>query len=467
MIPFFPKQIATKAIFLYMGALALVTLLFFSHAMSVTFIVMGLVWVVTFFALSSYCSIRWKDVPQNRFLVNVTVVAFSLRFVWVVFSYFFYLFQTGQPFEFDAADSLGYWEDAAWLSTEKWSVAMDYLFTSRNTVSDSGYLLYLTALYKIIGPNIFLTRVVKCFWSIATIVLLYRLTQRNMGEAAARLTAIFACCMPNLIIYCGLHLKETEMLLLVVAFLERTDYLIRSKRYTVWTIVVPVVILLSLFTFRTVLGIAGAFAFVTSLVFSTSSVIGARKRTMLIIWVALAALTMVGGSIRNEVEGLWEDRESNVTSKREQQYSRGNQWAKYATGAVMAPMMFVLPFPTMVNVDEQYNQQVLSGGNFVRNFMGGFVLIAFFAAIFVKKNWRNLSFIGAYVISYLGIISMSGFSNSERFLLPGLPVLLMAAAYGITLLNARNYRFIKIWYGVVFLMSAGWAIFKLGSRGLF
>ena len=467
MIPVFPKQIATKAILLYLVALSAVTFFFFSYAMNWVYIVMGIAWVVGFFLLTSFASRRWKSIPNNRFLTYVGLTAFGLRMVWVVFSYIFYTAQTGTPFEFNAADSIGYWGDSAWLATEDWSFVMDYLFISRESVSDSGYLLYLTALYKVIGPNIFVTRVIKCIWSTVTVLLLYNLAKRNIGEEASRIAAVLACFMPNLIIYCGLHLKETEMLFLMVAFLERSDYLLRSKKYTVWTIAIPVVLLLTLFTFRTVLGIAGAFAFVSGLVFTTTSVIGRRKRIMLIMWSALAIVAILGGAIRNEVEALWEDRNSNVELKRLEQSYRGNQWAKYVTGSVMAPMMFVLPFPTMVNVDEQYNQQIMSGGNYVRNFLGGFVLLAVFSALFVKKNWRDLSFIGAFVIAYLGIVSMSGFSNSERFLLPGLPLLLIIAAYGITLLNARNYRYIKIWYWIVPIMSIAWAYFKLGSRGLF
>jgi hypothetical protein len=129
-------------------------------------------------------------------------------------------------------------------------------------------------------------------------------------------------------------------------------------------------------------------------------------------------------------------------------------------------MMFVLPFPTMVDVDRQYNQQMLHGGNFVRNFLGGFVLIAMFNALFITKNWRNLTLIGSFVVAYLGIISLSGFANSERFLLPGLPVLLIMAASGVNQLDAKSYRFIKIWYWVVPVMSIAWAVFKLGSRGM-
>ena len=466
MIPFFPKQIATKAIYLYLGALAAVSFFFIRYAMSLTYIIMGIAWVVGFFLLSSYCSKKWKDISRKALLRNLFLTALGLRLVWVVFSYFFYYIKTGMPFEFSAADSLVYWDDAAWLSTEKWSVIKEYLFTSRSTVSDSGYLLYLTFLYKIIGPNIFITRVIKALLSSATVLLIYNMAERNIGEEGGRLAAVFACFMPNLIIYCGLHLKETEMLFLTVAFLERADYLLRSRKYNVFTIAIPVLLAVSLFTFRTVLGAAAVFSFATAIIFSSTQIIGRSKRIMLISWGILAAATLTGGTIVNEAEGLWEERGENQSVKRTQQTLRGNQWAKYATGTVMAPMMFVLPFPTMVDVDEQYNQQIMSGGNYVRNFLGIFVLITVFSAIFVTKNWRNLSLLGSFVIAYLGIISTSGFANSERFLLPGLPVLLIMAASGMTQLNAKNYRFVKIWYYVVPVMAFAWAFFKVGSRGM-
>ncbi len=467
MIPYFPKQIATKAIYLYLGSLAFVTLFFISHAMPLVYILMGIFWVTGFSILSYWCSKSWEEIPRGRLLWFLFLVALGLRLAWVTFSFFFYIRHTGLPFEFEAADSMGYWEDAAWLSTQRWAVIKDYLFNNTTkSFSDSGYLLYLTYLYKLIGPNIFLTRVIKVLISSSTVLLIYNLAQRNIGEKGGRIAAIFACFMPNLIIYCGLHLKETEMLFLLVAYLERTDYLLRSRRYNILTIIIPLLLALSLFSMRTVLGAAALFAFITALVFSSSQTIGRTKRIILIAWGLLAASTLAGGAIINEAEGLWQDRGLHQNAKREMQTEKGVEWAKYATGTVMAPMMFVLPFPTMVNVDKQYNQQILSGGNYVRNFLGIFVLIAAFSAFFITKNWRDLSFLGAFAIAYLGIISVSGFSNSERFLLPGLPVLLIFAAYGVTLLNAQNYRFVKIWYYIVPVMVFGWAFFKIGSRGM-
>jgi hypothetical protein len=62
---------------------------------------------------------------------------------------------------------------------------------------------------------------------------------------------------------------------------------------------------------------------------------------------------------------------------------------------------------------------------------------------------------------------MSGFSNSERFLLPGLPCLILLWTYGIATLRKETFRFMNPWCVVVVLMEVGWAYFKLGSRGLF
>lgn len=467
MIPFFPKQLANKAIYIYLGVLTAVSLVFFRHAMSIDFLIMGVMWVTGFFLLSNYCSKKWQETPRKKFLISIFLIALGIRWVWAIFAYIYFFLKTGMPFEFSAGDSIWYYEETLGNVHANIVDVWNYLFVNTDSISDSGYVFYLSLLSKLTGESILLPRLVNSIFSAATVLLIYLLAKRNIGEEGGRLAAVFACYMPNLIFYCGTHLKETMMVFLMVAYLERADYLLRSKKYNILTIIIPVLLALSLFTFRTILGAAAVFSFVTALVFTNTKVIGKAKRYVLIGWGLLAVFTVTGGTIVNESEILWDQREDNQIAKRTHQTNKGNQWAKYATGTVMAPMMFVLPFPTMVDVDEQYNQQMLSGGNYVRNFLGGFVLIALFSAIFITKNWRNLSLIGSFVIAYLGIVSTSGFANSERFLLPGLPVLLIMAAYGVTLLNAKNYKFIKIWYWVVPVMGFAWAFFKLGSRGLF
>lgn len=255
------------------------------------------------------------------------------------------------------------------------------------------------------------------------------------------------------------------MLFIIVAFLERADYVLRASKVKFWNLVLPLVLAGSLFLFRTVLGAVAFFSFITAILFSPTRVVKRGRKMVVVFWVVLAVIVLAGGVIMNEVESLWNERYTNQESKRTEQTMRGNLWAKYASGTVMAPMVFVLPFSTMVDTDQQ-NQALIHGGNYIRNFMGVFAIIALVDALFVKKNWRELSLIGSFAIAYLGIVSMSGFANSERFLLPGLPCLIVIWAYGISVLNARNYKLVRVWYVIVPVMEIAWAYFKIGSRGL-
>lgn len=466
MIHYLPNQISQRAVLVYVVSLAVVSIVFVNYAMGIGYMALGCLWVFSFFFLVCRCSKDWQKIPSKLYAEYIFMIALALRVVWVFASYFFYISKTGIPFEFLARDSLAYHEDAVWLAGEPWSATWNYLFGHIIGVADSGYPFFLTILYKIIGPNIIITRLINSLISCCTCLLIYKMSTRTFGEEVARLAGIMMAFMPNLIIYCGYHLKETVMIFLLVACLERIDSLIRSKRVTVLNVTVPTLLVGSLFLFRTALGAAAGLAFATAiLVSSAPGMKRIGKRLALIGWSVLAIVVFAGGTIASELEGLWEDREENAIRKRTEQTLRGNQWAQYATGTVMAPMIFVLPFATMVDVDEQYTQQAKSGGNYIRNFMGFFALLAIYEAL-RRKEWRNYVLIGSFVAAYLGVVSLSGFSNSERFLLPGLPGLIMMWAYGVSTLRRPTYRLLIAWSIVVLAMEVAWAFFKIGSRGL-
>ena len=468
MIPYFPKQIASRAILVYVASLTLVSVFFFRHAMSFWYMLLGFVFVVGFFVLTNVCSKEWKDIREGLYLRYIFFIALAIRIVWVVASYYYYIGFTGSPFEYGAADSLGYHDEAQWLAAERWSMAREYYFGEGSFgISDVGYPLYLTFLYKIFGPDIMIPRLIKAILSAFTCILVYRIGQRSFGEEVGRIAGIMCVFMPNFIVYCGYHLKETEMLFLEVAFLERMDYLLRGKKIGFWTILLVTLLAACLFFYRTVLGIAAVLSAATGiLISSTSSMRGGWRRTVLVLYGILCLVSVSGGTAMTEVEALWEQKDINLSKKRSEQVAEGNQWAIYATGAVMAPMVVVLPFSTMVDVDQQYGQQTKHGGNFIRNFMGFFAILAIWEAI-RKKRLREFAMLGVFVFAYLGIVSVSGFSNSERFLLPGLPVLILMWAYGVSELRQKTYFGLVPWCFLVIAMEFGWAFFKLGTRGLF
>ena len=466
MLQQFPSQLSNKGVLVYLGALILISAVYHNFAMRFIFMVMGLVSVVGFFIGSSFLTNNWKKLNSRLFEMRIFSIAFILRLAWVFFSYFFFISLTGQPFEYGAADSIGYHQEAQWVMTKDWSFIFPYYF-GRGGVSDAGYPFYLTVLYKVFGDGLLLPRVLKAIWSSWTCVLIYKLTSRSIDEDAGRMAGIFTMLMPNLIMYCGLHLKETEMLFLTVAFLERTDYMIRSKEYSVVSIILSLLLCASLFLFRTVLGSVAFLSLCTGVLFTSTRVVGFIKKALVTFWIVLALVVVAGGTISAEIERYYVERTENQTQRRNEQTLRGNQWAQYATGAVMAPMMFVLPFSTMVDVDEQYTQQMLHGGNLVRNYMGYFVLVALFVTFFRRKDWRNYLLMGTYTVGYLAILSLSGFANSERFLLPALPGLIFMWSYGVRYLNKRSYKYLGFWVFIVFIMQVAWAYFKLGSRSLF
>ena len=466
MVPYFPQKIAHRAILVYLISLSLVSVLYVGYMMLWGYILLGILWVVGFFLLTSRWTETWRAIPAKEFVRRLFWVAVTLRVVWVVVSYSYYIQANGQPFEFGAADSISYHDETAWLAESNWSFVWDYFFGSFG-VSDIGYSLYLTVIYKLFGPVVILPRIFKAFLSAYTCLLLYKLSQRTFGDDTGRMVGIMSALMMNLVVYCGYHLKETEMLFLEVAFLERADYMFRRQKANLWNILIPSLLALSMFFFRTVLGTVAVFSFATAvLLMNTPSMKRGWKRLALIGWGLLCLLVLSGGTIMTEVEGYWERKEENLSNKRYEQTLRGNQWAQYATGAVMAPMVFVLPFSTMVNVSGQYGQQEKHGGNFIRNFMGFFAILGIYESL-RRKKWRDFALIGSFVVAYLGIVSVSGFSNSERFLLPGLPGLIMIWAYGISTLRKNTFKLLTPWCLVVVAMEFAWAYFKLGSRGLF
>lgn len=467
MIPFFPKQISRLLTVTYLIALILVSVIFINYSMRIIYMVMGICFVSGFAFLTQIWSNDWKDSDSSRYMRSLFVAAVVLRLIWVVGSYFYYISATGIPFEFDVADAIGYHREAEWLAGEPWSTAWHYYFNENTeTVSDVGYPLYLITLYKLFGPEIIIPRIIKAFLSAWTCLLVYRVSARTFGEQVGRIAGIMCALMPNLIIYCGYHLKETEMMFITVAAIERADCLIRSPKLNIGNLLLTTLLAGCLFFMRNFLGIAVLLSIFCAVILTVAHTLEqGSRRVVIIIWATLCLLASSGGAVMNEIQENWEKRQSNVVNKRKEQENAGIRWARYATGTVMAPMAVALPFSTMVDVDNQVAQQTKHGGNYIRNFMAFFALLGIFEA-FRSRKWRDYSLIGAYVISYLAAVSMSGFSNSERFLLPALPGLIMMWAYGVSQLREKTYRLLIPWCVIVVLMEVSWAFFKLGSRGL-
>lgn len=468
MQPFFPKHIANTSIALYFIVLIMVFGLFINHAMQLQFMLFGMLSVIVFFYYSRILSRKWLFKSVKSFSKQLFVSALLIRLVYVLFSYFYFIQVNGNPFEYAAGDSMGYHAEGEWIvdlvrAGVFWNVYPIYI-DGKGAVSDMGYPLFLSIQYLLTDKSIFVARIIKALLSAFTCVFAYKLAARNFGEAVGRMAGIFMLLMPNLIMYCGMHLKETEMIFVFIAYAERTDFLLRSKKMNFTNIALPILLVGLLFLFRTVIGIAALFALATALLFSAQHVVKKGKRWIIAFWVGLTIAFFAGGTIAMEIETLWELKDTNQQVRLEDRARKGNALAKYGSAAVFAPMIFTIPFPTMVETPNQETFRMLHGGVFVKNIMSFFTLFALFI-LFVKKKWRENVFLIALLLAYLAILALSAFAHSERFHLPAVPLELILAAFGVSQLSKKYQGVLNFWYVVIFVAVIGWSFFKLKGRG--
>ena len=423
------------------------------------------------FYFAHHLPIAWKNYSPKAFAKKLFITALIIRIIYVVFSYWFYNEMTGSPFEFGAADVMTYNEVGRYghicLSNGEWNLLTKLELYAGFTLSDMGYPIYLSFLYWIFDDSIFLTRILKAVWSAWTCVLVYKLASRNFGESVGRMAAIFCMLMPNFIFYCGIHLKETEMVFLIVLFAERADYAMRAKQLDWKALIISIVAACILFLFRTALAAVAMIALATTLMLSSRRVLSLSKKIAIGTFVVLAMFATVGNQLMREAEELLAKSGDNQTTSMQWRATRkgGNEFAKYAGAAVFAPLIFTIPFPTLVDTPNQENQRMIHGGNFVKNITSALTIFALFSLLF-SGNWRRHVLIIAIGCGYLIVIALSAFAHSERFHLPALPFALMLAAYGISILGNKQKKWYNYWLILIFVANIAWAWFKLKGRGL-
>lgn len=471
MNPLILKYISTKSITLYFAALFVVNVLFFQHAMKWYWFIFGAVSVVGFFKYAPILYRKFERYSPKLFEKTVFRTALIIRVAYVIFSYLFYVGMTGVPFEFHAADAHFYNHmgeyGASLIGQGEFNLWAKFEPYANLSFSDGGYPIYLSIIYFFTFNSIFIARIIKALLGAWICVLIYRLASRNFGESVARLAAIFCIVMPNLIYYCGLHVKEAEMVFLTVLFIERADLMLRQPKVDFRLLLTTVILGLSLFTFRAVLGAVAFLAIFTALVLSSKKIASLGKKFILGFFVILLLGVSIGNRISEEVNELLESSSTNQSNSLEFRAERkgGNSFAKYASSAVFAPLIFTIPFPTIVEVPNQEQQRMIHGGNFAKNITSFFTLLALLTLLF-SGEWRKHVLPVSFMCGYLLVIALSAFAQSERFHLPALPFALMFAAYGISKFRKKHQFWFQAWLILMFVAAFAWSWFKLTGRGL-
>ena len=462
MLTYFPYYFSRRAMLCYAITIAIVSALFIKHVLPLKFVVFGFVAVILFFSCSSRLTMKWAGGTVRSFQWNVFFAAFFIRLVYVVFIYYFYISETELPHAYHVGDELLYqdvasrWSEFGYEEFRNYVKFIDY--------SDSGYCWWLAIVYLPFGPHVLVGRVVKCFIDAFTCLLLYNLGKRNFGESTGRIAAIFYMLIPNAWYYCGVTLKEIEMSFLVVLFVERADLALHSPKLKIQNLIIPLMASAAMLTFRT----AMAAVMVASL--GLAFIIGSQKQLQVwqkIVLGAVFAVWMfmtVGVELIEESAQLWANRAATQESGY-QWRSETNSFAQYASAAVFAPLIFTIPFSSMVYIIDQENQMMMNGANFIKNILSGLTIFALFLLL-KRREWRKHVLPLALMGGYLVVLVFSNFAHSERFHFPVLALELLFAAYGVSQLTNKHKRLYMIWMVGICVANVLWAWIKLAGRGL-
>ena len=474
-----PKWLSKNAIAVYLLALGAVTLMYSAYSLPWYYMLSGVVAVLAFFQYGSKVA---KDLAPNRikkeknFEKKIFTIAFVPRLVTMLLIYAVFQANYGNAFGFENGDAEAYEELGTYVSYLISDGDFHFYdrisrYTNNSDIADMGYGIYMGFIYWLTGNSIIVVRLIKCLWSSLTVVLIYRLAKRNFSDQTARIAAIFCALWPNFWYYCGTHLKETEMVFLAVLFVEQADQMLRSRQFTAWKVIPILLIAAALFTFRTPLGLVALLALVFSVVMSSSKVVNWGKRIIVGVLAVLLIGVTAGNRIEEQSRALIEQVQGGIQKHNMEWRStreHGNKFAKYAGKSVFAPLIFTIPFPSMVRPwDGQEAQQLNNGGNFVKNILSGFTIFAM-VMLLLSGKWREHLLSISFMLGYLVVLVMSVFAQSERFHQPIMPFELMFAAYGLSIAVTRpKYkRWFTYWSALMFVAALAWNWFKMAGRGL-
>ena len=459
-----------RASIVYLVALAVCSLLFFDHLMIWYWNVAGIVEVWLFYYLSVQWEVGWKKHSPASTERNLFLAALITRLLWI-FGY--YLFTTTiwhTPWEQPIGttmDSVAYFDQATWLiEMVKEGDISSYLLYISTRIDDAGYPVFL-ALCNIISNNsIVFTRIPNAFFDAWTVVLTYRLAKRNFGESVGRLSAYFVILMPMIVFYSGTTMKESLMLMLAMWAVERGDFVIREKKFLTLQLASFVLLVFLLSFFRTALAWVIALAFICAVVLSSERIINRSRRVLILFLIFFVGAAFFGGRVMEQSEFLMDQADS-TGANFEYRASRkgGNVLVSGLNKAILAPFLFTIPFPTMVEIEGQYVQQLQNGGFFLKNIMSFFCLFALFILI-PNNRWRNHVMIIAFLLGYLMALGLSSFAHSGRFHHPVIPIEMIFGAYGMSQIKSiKQARRFDFFLAAELLAIVFWNWFKLKGRG--
>jgi hypothetical protein len=249
-----------------------------------------------------------------------------------------------------------------------------------------------------------------------------------------------------------------------------TDIILNNKnklsRYVLF-----IAFTLSLFFFRTVLGVVFLFSFIlyymVNLAFKKNlhrviSLIGLFFSIIVVIYY----MSKIG--LTDKIIETFGQSNSQTDSEITDKVSKGGGGGLNLQKVLIVPLLFVAvliaPFPSIVFLDEQVESAWLFPGCIIKN------IIIFFAAygmwLSLKYVRKKSTLILSVLLSYSFIIAVAAQTTSPRYQLVSMPFLHIFCAVGLHNYTPQKKTIWAIYLLAVFIAIFSWNYFKLSIRGL-
>ncbi len=446
-----------------------ITLLFFNYAMPIGVLIAGQSIVFLFFLGLNYFSKQWVNSSYVSLEARIFYISLILRVIFVGYQYLltYWLSPASFPFEISAADSWVYHNVALELMESSFGDWFEIIETRMKSRSDFGFPIYQGLLYSLFGPYTFVVRFFNAIFGSLTVVMLGRIVNISWGDAHAKMTAIIAMLFPTLIWFCGIQLKETIMVFVLVSAFYMI-WKMRSKlKWSVTDILLVLLLCFILFFFRTFLAVL-VFISVLLIIFTykSKSINSWGLFSIMIslyLFYSIVASTDIFKDVNSQIEDSSDFFSRNLES--EKNFLGNVTFDQVALAPVIIAASVITPFPSYLNTEaRQLSIYTRFQNDLVRNMMYFFMYAGLYFTF--KKRFKEYTGILFFLMAYLGVITAAANSFQARFHMPIIPFVIVFMGIGIVELNPRFNRMWLVYLMLIFIAQLAWTYFKLDIRGI-
>lgn len=414
-----------------------------------------------------YFSFRGLINTEN-FIKKIFWISFVIRVIAVFVYYLVFYNVTNTPFEITFSDSLYYDEIGQKIAHEIRTFRMNFVWLfSKKSADDTGYGFFLGGLYVLFNDSIIITRIIQAGLSAYTVVLSYKISKTIWNENIGRYTAILFSGFHTFILYSSLHLRE--FLMVFIMFFLFYNFIKYKESFSLKRLILIIIAVISLLFLRTVVVVVFiASVSIYTIIFQTKSI---RRIIfsllilfgffMILFYVpffdssAIKFLGYVGINDNVRLGGYSEERVLGT----------GMTFVKYVVGPIAFIPSLIFPIPSLLKLSlEQFNQSMhwyFTGGLIIWIFLSTFYIKGIIQSI--KDKNKNALFLIIFILLYSAVLIKSHYFSSIRFNQLKMPLVLLFAAYGMTILKNKKINYILI-FTLLSIIILGYNYLRITGR---